>query len=150
MSSRKLAKGRIRAGGLICRAVLAAAGAGAIAPSAALAAPIEVTAFGLSPSCMHPGATVTGNDTVQTTTEQNQTFYVQTATSYFGVPVQKSQVYGPYITGPNTTSTTSTPTAVPWYAPYGSYTIVFGTGPSASDAMGWSTRSTQLYIEPWC
>jgi len=69
---------------------------------------------------------------------------------YFRIPVQTSQLYGPYITGPNTTSTTNTPTVVPWYAPFGSYTVSFGVGPSADDAMGWSTRSAALYIEPWC
>jgi hypothetical protein len=134
----------------MCQTIVAAAAVGAIAPSAALAAPLEVTAFNLSPSCMHPGGSVTGIDTVRTTTQQNQTFYAQTATSYFGVPVQKSQVYGPYITGPNTVSTTSTPTVVPWYTPFGFYTISFGLGTAAADAMGWSTRSASLYVEPWC
>jgi hypothetical protein len=130
--------------------ILAAAAPGAIAPSAALAAPIDVTAFSLSPSCMHPGGTIIARDTVQTTTQQTQTFYAQTATSYFGVPVQTSQVYGPFITGPNTTSITTTPTVVPWYSPFGSYTVTFGTGPSAGNAMGWSTRSAPLNVEPWC
>jgi hypothetical protein len=136
-------------GPLTRRAFAAAVAAGAIAPASAIAAPpIVVSAFSLSPSCTHPGGTVTATDTLQTTTNQNVEFYAESETRYFGTVVM-STLYGPYITGPNTTSTTVTPTSVPWYAPFGSYNTVFGVGPSAGDALGWSSRSADWSVTAW-
>jgi hypothetical protein len=120
----------------------------AIDPAAAAAPPIVVKAFSVSPSCTHPGGTLTATDTVQTTTGQDQTFFIQTRTYYYGALFQTSKVYGPYITGPHTTSTTVTQTAVPLFTPFGSFATVFGVGPSRSDAMGWSTASAGWSVEP--
>src|SRR5881409_1442165 len=120
---------------LVKRTIMTAAAVTAIAPAAtALAAPVEVTAFSLSPSCTHPGGTVTANTTVQNTTLLPQQFYAQTRTSYYGYPVQTSGVSGPYAVPTLSSLSKSTPTTVPSNAPWGDYTVLFGIGPSADNA----------------
>jgi hypothetical protein len=131
------------------RTLLTAAAVSAIAtPGAAIAAPVEVTGFTLSPACTHPGGTVTANTTVSNTTLLPQQFYAQTRTSYYGYPVQTSSVYGPYAVPSLSSLSQSNQSTVPSNAPYGSYTVVFGVGPSSSNAMGWSTRSAPLKVAP--
>jgi hypothetical protein len=131
------------------RTIITAAAVMAIAPVAsAAAAPVEVTAFSLSPTCTHPGGTVTANTTVQNTTLLPQQFYAQTRTTYYGYPVQTSSVYGPYAVPSLSSLSKSTPTTIPSNAPWGNYTVVFGIGPSASSAMSWSTRSAPLKVAP--
>src|SRR5437870_1386470 len=123
---------------LIKHAIVAAVSAGALAaPAVAAAAPVNVTGFTLTPSCTHPGGTVSAKVTVQNTTLQSQTFYAQTKTYYFGAPVQTSQAQGPYsvpalLSGSNTQQQT-----IPSNAPWGSYTVVLGIGPSQTSAMSW-------------
>ena len=131
------------------RTILTTVAVLAIAPAAAaVAAPVEVTAFTLSPSCTHPGGTVTANTTVQNTTLLPQTFYAQTRTTYYGYPVQTSGVYGPYSVPPLSSLSKSTPTTIPSNAPWGDYSVTFGIGPSSSSAMSWSTRTAPLKVAP--
>jgi hypothetical protein len=117
-------------------------------PSAAHGAPVEVTAFSLSPPCVAPGGTVTADTTVRNTTLLPQRFYAQTRASYYGYPVATSQVYGPYDLPPLASTGTRTQMDVPLTAPWGWYTVVFGIGPSTGDAMGWSTRSAGVKVAP--
>jgi hypothetical protein len=139
-------------GSALAGGIVAILGGIAMPVTALAAAPVEVTSFTISPGCTHPGGTLTATDQLRTTTQQNQTFYVQTQTQYFGFTIQTSPAYGPYIVGPNTTSTTVTPTSVSIFTPPGSYTTVFGVGPTPSDAMGWSTRSAtwSALLAPFC
>ena len=130
------------------RAVLAAVVTGAVAPAAAQAAPVEITAFSVSPTCARPGSTVTANVTVRNTGLLFQRTYAQTRTSYFGWTVMTSQVYGPYDVPPLIPASTTMQETVPWYAPWGSYTVTLGIGPSPSDPMGWSTRTAPLSVAP--
>jgi hypothetical protein len=130
------------------RAVLAATLASAIAPAGAMGAPVEITAFSVSPSCTRPGSTVTANVTVRNTGLLFQRTYAQTRTTYFGWTVATSQVYGPYDVPPLIPASTSMQADVPWYAPWGSYTVTLGIGPSASDTMSWSTRTAPLTVAP--
>jgi hypothetical protein len=120
----------------------------ALAPGAALAAPVDLTDLRLEPSCTHPGGVVVVHDTLKTTTTRDQTLYVQVEVRYFGASIA-TQHYGPFTTPPYTTIMTATPTPVPWYAPIGDYTVNFGIGPSAGDRTSWGTRSAGLAIRPW-
>lgn len=133
---------------LMKRAILAAMVGGAIAPAAAVAAPVEITAFSVSPSCARPGATVTANVTVRNTGLLPQRTYAQTRTTYFGWTVATSQVYGPYDVPPLLPASTSMQETVPWYAPWGSYTVTLGIGPSPGDPTSWSSRSAPLTVAP--
>jgi hypothetical protein len=129
-------------------AIVAAVSAGAIAaPAAAMAAPVNVTGFTLSPSCTHPGGTVAAKVTVQNTTLLTQTFYAQTKTYYFGALVQTSQVQGPYNVPPLLSFSTTQQQTVSSNAPVGSYTVVLGIGPSQASPMSWSTRSAPLTVK---
>ncbi len=133
---------------LMRRAALAVTAIGAIAPATALGAPVEITAFSVSPSCARPGSTVTASVTVRNTGLLPQRTYAQTRTTYFGWTVATSRVYGPYDVPPLFPASTSMQETVPWYAPWGSYTVTLGIGPSASDPTSWSTRSAPLTVAP--
>lgn len=137
-------------GRLLVRSLGLAATVGAIVTSPALAAPVNLTRFSVSPSCARPGGTVTGTVTVQNSNLLPQTFYGQTRTSYYGYQVQTSQVYGPFELLPLQSITTSMQMNVPWYSPWGSYTVTAGVGPSSSDAMSWSTAQASVTVVPWC
>jgi hypothetical protein len=134
---------------LVTGVITATAAACAATAGAAFAAPVNVTAFSISPSCTHPGGTVTATATVQNTTLLPQSFYGEARTSYFGVPVQTS-TYGPYTALPLLSVTQSASTQIPYYAPWGSYSVVFGIGPSSGDPMGWSTSTSGFTVAPWC
>jgi hypothetical protein len=93
---------------------------------------------------------VTATATVQNTTLLPQTVYSRAQTHYFGVTVQTSQVYGPYQVLPLLSETQSSSATVPYYAPWGPYSVTLGVGPSASDPMGWSTATSGFTVAPWC
>jgi hypothetical protein len=130
--------------------VALAVAASCAAPATAAAAPVNITGFTLSPSCVRPGGSVTATVTVQNTTWSPQAFYAQSWVTEFGAEVQSGSVVGPYgapLFAPLTTTQTQ---QVPWYTPWGYYTVNVGIGPSSSDARSYSQRSAPLAISPYC
>jgi hypothetical protein len=127
-----------------------AAVASVLVPASALAAPVEVSSFGISPSCTHPGGTLNATVTIQDTTWFPQSFYVQESTAYFGWTVQSSGASGSYPAFPGIPETQSQSETVPQYAPWGTYTVNLGIGPSSTDATSWSTRTATFQVYPWC
>jgi hypothetical protein len=120
------------------------------APTAAAAAPVEVTGFTLSPSCVKPGGSVTANVTVQNSTYQAQTIFAQSWTTSYGTEVQTGPVIGPYTVPAFVPLSQSQTQTVPWYTPWGYYTVNFGVGPDSSHPRAWSQRSAPLVVSPFC
>jgi hypothetical protein len=119
------------------------------AVSAASAAP-QISSFSLSPSCVAPGGTVTGTATIHNPDLWFYAAYGQARASYFGVTVQTSSVSGPYPLLPFLSESGSVASSIPWYAPWGQYTVTFGIGPSPSSLTAWGTRSATLTVSPFC
>lgn len=134
----------------ILTTTLAAGLVTAVSPSVAAAAPVNVTAFSLSPSCTHPGGTVTATATLQNTTYLPQGFYAQEFVTEFGYTIQSGGVMGPYGLPSYGSVTQSQSTQVPSYTPYGYYTVNLGDGPSSSNATGWSSMGAGLTVSPFC
>jgi hypothetical protein len=132
----------------IKRAIVGAAAVCAMAPAAAFGAPVDITAFSITPTCTHPGSTVTADVTVHNNGLLPVRIYAQTRTSYYGWLVQTSDVYGPYDVPPILSPSTSMQTTVPAYAPWGSYTVTLGIGPSPTDTTSYGTRSAGLGVAP--
>jgi hypothetical protein len=131
-------------------AALALTAAAAVAAPAAAAAPVDVTGFTLSPSCVHPGGSVTANVTVQNNTYSTQTMYAQSWTTSWGVEVQTGPVIGPYSVPAFVPLSQSQTQTVPSYAPWGVYQVYFGVGPDSSHPRAWSQMSAPLYVSPFC
>jgi hypothetical protein len=135
---------------LLKRSAGLAAVASVLAPAAALAAPVQVNSFSISPACTHPGGTVNATVTVEDTTWFPQSFYAQESVDYFGYTVQNSGASGSYPAFPAVPETQSVSQTIPQYAPWGTYTVHLGIGPSATDASSWSTSSATFQVWPWC
>jgi hypothetical protein len=129
---------------------LVAASLALAAPAAASADTVQVTAFSVSPTCVHPGANVTASVTLQNDTYYPLNFVLQSWTTYYGAEVQRSSVMGPYPAAPFTPITQSQTTQIPWYAPWGTYWVNVGTGPNSSSPTSWSTRSAPLTVSAFC
>jgi hypothetical protein len=135
----------------ILKAVLASGLlAASAAPAAASAAPVDVKSLTVSPACVRPGADITANVTVQNTTVQPVTFYAQEWATEFGITVQRGSVLGPNTAPPLIPVSQGQTTNVPWWTPWGQYTVYFGDGPSSSDPTSWSQASTVLTVSPFC
>jgi hypothetical protein len=122
----------------------------AAAPAVAAAAPVQITAVTLSPSCVQPGQNVTANVTVQNTTYYPQVFYAQGWVSVGGQVVQRTGVGGPYGLPAYATLTQGQTQQVPYYTPWGQYTVTAAVGPSSSDPASYSQRSAILTVSPFC
>jgi hypothetical protein len=122
----------------------------AVPPLAAASSPVQLTGFSLSPSCTHPGGTVTANVTVQNTTLSAQTFYAQDWVTAFGVTLTRGSAVGPNTLPPLYSASQGQATQVPSYTPYGYYTVNLGVGPSSTDPTSWGQRSAALTVSPFC
>ncbi len=135
----------------LTRSIALAAVACSIAPAQALAAPVDVTGFTISPACTHAGGTITATVTVKNSTALPQSFYAQTQAQWLGLlTLQTSPVYGSYPAAPNVPETQTQTATVPSYALPGTYNVILGIGPSSSNPMGWSTATSGFSVWPWC
>ena len=134
----------------VISAVPAAAVLVAAAPAAALAAPATITSFTISPSCAAPGSTVSATATVQNNTAFPLSFYSQSNVTEGGVPVYSGGATGPYGAPAYVPVTQSQKVQIPWYTPWGYYSVNLGIGPSSSDPTSWSQRSATLIVSPVC
>ena len=120
-------------------------------PAAASAdATVQVTNFSVWPTCVRPGNDVTATVTLQDTTWYPVSFVLQGWVTYYGQEVSRTSVMGPYPAPPFTPITQSQTTQVPWYAPWGTYYVNIGTGPSSTAPTSWSTRFAPLTVSPFC
>jgi hypothetical protein len=122
----------------------------AATPAAAAAAPVQVTSFSLSPTCVAPGHSVTATATIQNTTYAPQSFYAQEFVSEFGYTIQQGSVMGAYALPSYASVTQSQTTQLSSTTPYGYYTVNLGVGPSSSNATGYGSRGTGLTVSPFC
>ena len=135
----------------ILKAVLAAGVLSTMAaPATASAAPVNVNSVTVSPSCVKPGGTLSANITVQNTTIFPVNFYGQEWATEFGATVQRGSVLGPYAAPPLVPVSESQAESIPWWTPWGQYTVYFGVGPSSSDPTSWSQSSATLTVSPFC
>ena len=135
----------------ILKAVLAGGVLATVAaPGTASAAPVNVNSVTVSPSCVRPGGTVNANVTVQNTTLLPVNFYGQESATEFGAQVQRGSVLGPYTAPPLVPVSQSQTESIPWWTPWGQYTVTFGVGPSSSDPTSWSRSSAPLTVSPLC
>jgi hypothetical protein len=135
----------------LTRSIAITAIACSIAPAQALAAPVDVTSFSISPACTHPGGTISATVTVENSTPLPQPFYAETQAQWLGqLTLQTSPVYGPYPALPAVPETQTETATVPSYAVWGTYDVALGIGPSSSDPMGWSTATGSFSVSPWC
>jgi hypothetical protein len=122
----------------------------AATPAVAAASPVQLDAFSLSTSCATPGSKISANVTVQNTTYYFQTFYAQDWVSLYGLTVDTGSPQGGYPLPPLATISQSQSAQLPSYTPYGYYTVNVGVGPSSSSPTSWSTRSSGLFVAPFC
>jgi hypothetical protein len=128
--------------------------AGVMAPATALASsPLDpkIQSFSVSPSCAHPGGTVTADAVFGPSTGGIGTYYVfaQLRVFYFGRLIADAPQDWPYQTGGEVAWARSTWQAnVPWYAPWGPYTVVFSIGPSKQDMVSYDSRSMTVTVSP--
>jgi P pilus assembly chaperone PapD len=127
-----------------------AVAASCAAPAAAAAAPVQITGFTVSPSCVKPGGNVTATVTVQNTTWYPQVFYAQSWVTDFGAEVQTGSVVGPYSVPVFAPLSQTQTQQVPWYTPWGYYNVWVGAGPSSSDGRSYSQRFAPLTVSPFC
>jgi hypothetical protein len=97
-----------------------------------------------------PGGSITATVTVQNTTWFTQAFYGQSWVTEFGNEVQTGSVNGPYVAPLFAPLTTTQTQQVPWYTPWGYYSVNVGIGPSSSNARSYSQRSAPLAVSPFC
>jgi hypothetical protein len=120
------------------------------APAAAAAAPVDITGFSVSPSCVQPGGTITTTVTVHNNNFFPTNLYGQPWATEGGVEVYRGSVSGPYTAPPLISVTQSLQQQIPVYTPWGYYSVNFGIGPSNSSPTSWSQRSATLVVSPVC
>jgi hypothetical protein len=125
-------------------AVALAAVIAALAPASAFASPPAPGVF-LSTTCAHPGESVTATGIAAG--PQGATFWWQLSASYAGFTVARSSPNGPNLG--NYSPQVTTQFTVPWYAPWGVYSITMTMG-SHTGAGDYFSGSTPLYVFPWC
>jgi hypothetical protein len=119
-------------------------------PSIAAAAPVEVTNFNITPSCVKPGGQITSNSTVQNTTYTPTAFYAQAWATEAGFEVYRGSVAGPYPAPPFYPVSQTQTQQIPANTPWGYYYVNLGIGPSSSSPTSWSRRTTSLVVSPFC
>lgn len=120
------------------------------APAVASASPVQITSFTASPSCVRPGGSVSASATVQDTTPIVQTFYSHWTVSEGAYQVYNGTTGGPYTVPPLASISQSQNTQIPWYTPWGRYTVTLTIGPSSTDTSSWSRLSAPLTVSPYC
>jgi hypothetical protein len=119
-------------------------------PASAAAAPIDVTAFWVSPSCVKPGSWLTTGLTLKNEENSPVQFATTSWETLFGYTVSSGPVQGP-LTAPSGSTTNETQTSqVAWSTPWATYTVHFGVGPDTSSPTSWSQATAQLTVSPFC
>ena len=134
----------------ITTTVSLAAALAVAAPASAATPPVQISGFSLSPACVKPGSSVSASATVHNTTLLPQSFYSHWNVSEGGYQVYDGTTGGPYSVPPLATGSQSQNTQIPWYTPWGSYTVTLTIGPSSTDSSSWDQRSEPLTVGPWC